>query len=232
MKYKSKKRNALERIRNSAIPVTCIVDVGVERQTEALILVYPDVVHHLFEPVSMFYEDIQRNYSKVDFLLHEMALADETNRLYCIVRALRKDGKPTHARLDSEPVHVDGFDIVSCSEVAVKRYDDICKEISHPNFLLKLDVDGTELKVLDGMGDHLQKSSAIVIEVTYNNIFKRAEYLVERGFVLVDIVDIVYYGNSLYQCDLIFVRSDLVNERLRPPIKDFKGELWNNAVIG
>ena len=153
-------------------------------------------------------------------------------QIFCIVTALRKDGKPTHARLDAIPVDVDGNDIVSCTEVAVNRFEDVSENVTETNFLLKLDVDGTELKVLEGMGKKLQKASVIVVETTFTTIFQRANYIAERGFALVDIVDIVYYGNSLYQCDLVFVRRDLVNEKLSPPIQQFKGELWKSAATG
>jgi len=223
------KNNVLMRIKECDLPISCIVDVGVERATSELIAQFPDKFHHLFEPVSLFYDVIKQNYQKIDHELYKMALSDKTGKLYCIVRALRNDGVPTHGRLDAEPIPVDGKTIVSCSEVTVSRFDSVCEDIAD-NYLLKLDVDGTEILVLNGIGDHLGRASVIIIETTFTTILERMTYIAAKGFQLVDIVDIVYYGNSLYQCDLVFIRSNLIKEDFRPPIQTFKPELWNNAV--
>ena len=231
MQYKSSKLNALVRIKTSEIPITCVVDIGVERCTRELIVQFPHIKHHLFEPVSSFTPEIEKNYSGIDYIIYKMALSDEANVLYCIVRALRKDGVPTHARLSAAPIVVDGEDVVSCSEVDVKRYEDVCENITNKNFLLKIDVDGTELRVLQGMGRHLQSASVVIIEATFTTVLQRMTYIADKGFVLVDIVDIVYYGNSLYQCDLVFVRRDLINDKLQPSIQEFRGDLWHRAAV-
>ena len=123
MEYKSTKINSLQRIKSSGIPINAIVDIGVERQTAELISAFPELVHHLFEPVALFYPEIRRNYESVAHVLHEMALSNKTTTLFCVVTALRKDGMPTHARLTPDPVKVDGQVIVSCTEVDVVRFD-------------------------------------------------------------------------------------------------------------
>ena len=48
--------------------------------------------------------------------------------------------------------------------------------------------------------------------------------------VLIDVVDLAYYGASLHQLDLCFVRADLVTEKLRPDISRFDGALWRQLT--
>ena len=48
--------------------------------------------------------------------------------------------------------------------------------------------------------------------------------------MLIDVVDLAYYGASLHQLDLCFVRADLVTEKLRPDISRFDGALWRQLA--
>ena len=70
--------------------------------------------------------------------------------------------------------------------------------------LLKIDVDGPELRVLDGCRGLLAKVAVVVIEATMDHVASISEYL-DSGFVLFDIVDLCYCGPQLHQCDLVFV---------------------------
>lgn len=229
--FKSNKKSFFSRARQSDIPITCVIDVGVERETRELIEAFPDLEHFLFEPVSLYSDEIAKNYRKINHTLFPIALSDATASMHCIVRALRKDGRPTHARLSLQSAPVDGRDIVSCTRVEVSRFDEIQEVSRLDNFLFKLDVDGTELNVLTGMGSRLSKASVIIVEATFANLVERAEFIGSRDFTLVDIVDVVYYGSALYQCDLVFVRSDLVTETFSPPIGSFNPDFWTPANI-
>ncbi len=77
-------------------------------------------------------------------------------------------------------------------------------------YLLKIDIDGFELRVLAGAKLILQNCSVVIIEMHVGTDFnERFDVLRSAGFELVDIVDLAYYRGRLAQVDGIFVRNDL-----------------------
>lgn len=86
-----------------------------------------------------------------------------------------------------------------------------------PPFLLKLDTHGFEVPILEGFSKSLPQASLLVIEAYNFRIakdsllfFQLCEYLLERGFRPVDLVDVVVRapGDALWQMDLFFARSN------------------------
>jgi FkbM family methyltransferase len=83
-------------------------------------------------------------------------------------------------------------------------------------YLLKLDTHGYEKDILTGAGNILDKTEILIIEA-YNHKFndeafyfwELCTFLSDRGFRPVDLVDLLYRpkDNSIWQMDLIFVRS-------------------------
>ena len=80
--------------------------------------------------------------------------------------------------------------------------------------LLKLDVQGAELLVLDGASDVLANTDAVAMEVSllpYNQgapgFADAVAYMKQRGFVAVDVLDIHYVRAACAQVDLLFVRE-------------------------
>ena len=91
---------------------------------------------------------------------------------------------------------------------------------------MKIDVDGLDLSVLRGSEKVIKKASIIIVEAHWEQFADRAKYIEEQGFVLYDIADKCFYGNAIWQCDLIYVRNSY-KERLRPSMDDFKYFLWH-----
>lgn len=84
-------------------------------------------------------------------------------------------------------------------------------------FLVKLDTHGYELSILSGASKVLSQSAALIIEAYNYKITPEAplfwelcSFLDERGFRPIDLVDVMHRkrDNSLWQMDLIFLRSD------------------------
>jgi len=216
----------LKRIIAVGIPVSAIVDVGVREGTYELVANFPRLKHHLFEPAKHCFEDIARNYRDVDHVLHARALGSSNELRYLVSWSLGKDGMPTHSGIVGELPQVDGLSVVAAEEFRIERFDGLNIGIAD-DFLLKVDVDGLDTEVLKGFGERIQKASVVIVESTTAFVAERTALLQAAGFVLVDIVDLAYYGPSLYQLDLCFVRSDLVSEKLRPDVSHFDGALWN-----
>ena len=225
------KSNTLMRLKKN-VPISGVVDVGVRELTSELIQAFPDKKHYLFEPASIFFSDIDRNYSRIDHDLFPFALSDSEGLVYLIVSSLEKNGLATHSHISSSPEDVDGAQILSCLPIEVKRFDSL--EISNQidtNYLLKVDVDGQDLNVLKGFGSKLKNASAVIVECTVSNLVERIGYVQDCGFVLTDIVDLVYYGDSLYQFDAVLVRNDLFTVELKPSFDPFRPELWRPVTF-
>jgi len=219
------KPDFLNRVKRLNLPVSSIVDVGVREATPELISAFPSCRHHLFEPVNLFFPAIASAYSNVDHVLHPIALSDADTSMYLTVTSLQHDGEATHSAIGSRDVPVDGRTVLSCIPLDVRRFDSLPDQFGK-DFLLKIDVDGVELQVLKGFGSQLSRASVVVIEASYTTYVGRLQYLTENGFELYDIVDMVYYGDGLYQFDAAFVRRDLLSAALRPSMTQFRRDLW------
>ncbi len=220
------KTSVLSRLKAN-IPITAIVDVGVREHTGELIDRFSDKKHYLFEPVTLFFDSIARHYRDINHELFPVALSDSSSQLFLVLTALQKDGVVTHSQIKDAPIEPDGKHVVSCHPVDVRRFDDLDVSTSiDENFLLKVDVDGKDLEVLSGFGDQLKRASAVIVECPYHSAVERLSFLKSKGFSLLDMVDLVYYGDALYQFDAVMIREELVTPALRPPIDRFEPGYW------
>ena len=102
--------------------------------------------------------------------------------------------------------------------------NELHKELSRfKNNLVKLDVQGSELKVLDGLGDLIDNFEVIILEVSLHEYNKGAplfidiiNYMKEKNFKLYDLFDFKRLGQKqsfLLQFDCVFVnqKSNLLN---------------------
>jgi methyltransferase FkbM-like protein len=110
-----------------------------------------------------------------------------------------------------------GVDGIS-REVPLKAIDDLCTEVKFGGpYLLKVDVQGAELLVLDGARRTLQDTELVILEVSLLHLYRDGPqlhdvvgYMRERGFLVYDIVG----GHNrpldgaLAQVDLVFVREN------------------------
>ena len=86
------------------------------------------------------------------------------------------------------------------------------------NNLIKLDVQGAELKVLDGLKEVINSFEVIILEVSLHNYNKDSplfdkvmNFMNNKGFRLYDLFDLKRLGNNesfLVQFDCVFVRNN------------------------
>lgn len=220
------KDNLFKRLLACGVPISEVVDVGVRECTFELIVNFPKLKHHLFEPAKAFFPVIAENYKYIDHRLYPKALGSSNEMRYLVATALRKDGVATHSGISAtRPAVVDGREIVSAEEFRIERFDTLGIEMAM-NSLLKVDVDGLDSEVLRGFGEQLKRASVVIVEAITGVAVERINLLNAAGFTLIDMVDLVYYGPSLYQLDLCFVRNDLITDTLWPDITRFDGALW------
>ena len=202
------KQYSFEKIKQLNIPVLAVVDVGVLSSTPELISAFPDLTHYLFEPIVEWEKEITINYKDIDYQLFQVALTDVDGPLQMVTHSVIDGLEISHARIlkDNDDAHgqlraVDG-----------RRLDSIFNSVAIPSpFLLKIDVDGAEINIIDGASKILDKVSVVVVEAGIENFLDRANKLSSYGFELFDLVDLSYYENRLAQFDFVFINKNLKN---------------------
>lgn len=212
------KVNALRRLSDAGMTFSAIADVGVMEQTKELREVFPQLKHFLFEPVVEFHSAINANYANVPYELVPVAVSDTDGTAHLLTRAL-SGGKITHSGF----APVDLMETKDTREIRTLKLDTFFGERPDlDNLLLKIDVDGAELRVLEGARETLKRVNCVVLEASRSSYFDRYKFLHENGFMLFDMVDFCYYGGAFHQCDLVFIKSEFYNSPqfnlwLKPP---------------
>lgn len=194
------KQSAFDQIKRMGIRVDGVIDVGVQSMTESLISCFPDVPHILFEPIEEWHGMIAHNYKNIDYVLHKIALSDTDADSFLEISSINQSSV-THARLNNKPV-----DMTKCRTTICKRLDSVMGFVSGM-YLLKLDVDGAEIRILEGAVKTLDFCSIVVIEAHPRDFMERSLFLTSRDFLLLDVVDLCYYDGIMRQFDMVFVNK-------------------------
>jgi FkbM family methyltransferase len=201
------KLSALLNLKKLGFLPTISFDVGAQIGTNEIYTTFPDSHHVLIEPVAeclSALNNIAANLKSsqvincaVSDINSEVKLSISSNRQYSSI----------------EENISDEFRMIEC-----KTIDEIYENIALPGeILLKVDVDGPELKVLRGAKKMLSKNECVVIIeacllAAPNRFGTIIEYLTNFDFVVYDIVDHLYRPSdfSLWQVDLIFVKNNSI----------------------
>jgi FkbM family methyltransferase len=183
-----------------------VIDVGAALGTFALYEVFPKSNHFLIEP-------IQENEPYLAQLCKTFERAE-----YIIAAASNKSGL---VRLEINPnlVHSSIYDScegIDSEELELRTVqaitlDEICREhrLEYP-YLIKIDVDGKELDVLEGAIQVLEATEYLIIEAAiFGKIYEIVSFMKSHGFVIYDIVDLSYrpLDRTLWQVDIAFVKE-------------------------
>lgn len=209
-------QQSLQLIRSiSPQSVQKVIDIGVQRKTEFLMDAFPDCHHHLFEPVSVYHADLVNNYEllNISYDLHKIALADTNGILFLHNTSGDNSGRITHSHIKPERDENMKF-LVNIEEIATRRLDDLFTRqgLGDLSYLVKLDVDGIEEKIIAGGADVIGGASFVIIETSIGrqDMCSRAALLEKHGFRIFDICDNAYYFGQLALVDLV-----MINNRLR-----------------
>ncbi len=205
------KTQTLDILRRRGVPVSTVLDVGVLDATAELIRAYPDRLHVLFEPVAEFAAAIEHNYQRISHRLVQAAVSDASGEaLLRTAGQIAGRGSVTHSFMVDEQEQ-------ASRSVPMVSLDDYLRQNPAPApYFLKVDVDGQELKVLDGAKETLKACSIVMVEVTHMSLLERVERVVSAGFQLFDLTEPAYYDESFWQCDALFVRTDLHGQYFEP----------------
>jgi FkbM family methyltransferase len=197
------KQQTLAVLHQRQVPVATVIDVGVLDGTPELLEAYPDRMHLLFEPVAEFAPLIERRYAHVPHRLVQAAVSDSSGQTSLQVRSMLGGTSVSHSFMVDQPD-------ADSRIVAKVSLDDWLRDagIAGP-YLLKVDVDGFEMRVLRGAKETLKNTSIVIVEATADDLIERVSFVQEAGFKLFDLTEPCYYDDSFWQCDAVLIRRDL-----------------------
>ena len=207
---KPTKDQSLEILKKRGVPVATILDVGVQHGTLELMKAFPDIKHLLFEPVEEFYPRIEKSYAKFDHDLIKMAISDEVGSV-----PLKTSKKLSGMDISHSTMVFDNT--VGQQDVRTVEMSTLDKILAGRNekkpYLLKIDIDGHEMRALRGATETLKNSSVVIVECVHSALPERVNYVLNAGFRLFDLAEPCYYDSVFWQCDAIFLRKDIFREK-------------------
>ncbi len=205
-------QGALRQLSSQSFRPRAVIEVGVAPHSVELYEEFRDASILLIEPLA-----------ELEPLLREVCKA--YNAQYVLAAASQSPGRAVlnvhENQLDSssllkeaEGAAVDGVP----REVPVVTIDQVCEErnLKGP-YLIKVDVQGAELHVLEGATRTLRETEAIILEVSLlgmliggPQVFDIVSWMKKSGFAVYDILGLNYrpLDGALAQVDMVFVRED------------------------
>jgi FkbM family methyltransferase len=218
------KIQSIKVLRSRNIPIETIIDVGVQCGTSELVTAFPDKPHLLFEPVREYTAQIHNNYKNINYTLVEAAVSDKEGDATLQTVTTDGGGTITHSGIIiSGPVDYNLVDKRVVPTVTLDRY--LLRHPQKPPYLVKLDVDGFELQIMQGAIDTLQKTSVVIVETMKYDLTERISFLEAHGFEIFDLVDLCYYDQRLWQCDAVLLKKPLGIQYFSIP-QEFSPAKW------
>jgi FkbM family methyltransferase len=158
---------------------------------------------------------LEKNYSAkgISYTLHKVALSDTDSVLFLHNVSQDGSGRVTHNYIRSDRDDTMRY-LVGIEEIPTCRLDTIFAEtpLADLSYIVKLDVDGVEEKIIDGGKAVIGGASFVIIETSIGrqDLCSRAALLEQLGFRIFDICDNAYYFGQLALVDLV-----MINNRLR-----------------
>ncbi len=202
-------RTSLERMRDIGFRPATVFDIGVATGTSGLYKVFKDVAYLLVDPLeesAPFMREICARYPRSAFEV--AAAASQPGELLIAV----------HPGLSGSGAHLKG-DFPKRRVPAVTLDQLVDKHGLQGPFVVKIDVQGSELDVLEGLKRHADKAEVIVLEASLwadrkaRGVPTFAEivaYMSGRGWVLYDISNIAYRprDGAVAELDMVFCARD------------------------
>ena len=188
-----------------------IIDVGAANGTFELYTQFPSSKHILIEPLIEFEKDLKHI---TDIYDAEYVIAAAGEKKRNVIINVHPDLVGSSIFNEVEGASVDGF----ARNIPMITLEDVCKErMLKGCYLIKIDVQGAELLVLEGAKNILQDTEVIILEVSLIDcvlgsplLHDVVGYMEKRGFVVYDFFNFNYrpLDNALAQIDAVFVKEN------------------------
>tara|TARA_B100001250_G_C19527064_1_gene668556 strand:- start:26 stop:778 length:753 start_codon:yes stop_codon:yes gene_type:complete len=202
----------LNLLKNKNFSPNYIVDVGCGygEWTKKLLNIFPMSNFYL-------YDADKNNFEKLDLL------KENNKNIHFKICLLSDDNRPYKfynmgygsSIFEEQTTHNRNIEEISSTTLNQELPDELKNQ---NNNLIKLDVQGSELKVLEGLKDTINSFEVIILEVSIHNYNKDSplfdkvmNYMIEKNYRLYDLFDLKRLGNNksfLVQFDCVFVRNN------------------------
>lgn len=182
-----------------------VFDIGVAYGTYDLYREFPNAFYYLVDPTSDSLRYMQLLARQLDCEVLNVALSECDGEMEIEIRP------DIQAATFFE--EIGPRDVVRRETVAVRRFDTLIGPFERPA-LAKIDVQGSELAVLGGMGDRIAQMDAIIVETSTlatikggPELYDLIAFMKTRGFVVFDVLGLARrpLDRTLAQIDLAFV---------------------------
>lgn len=192
--------------------IETIIDVGIFTGTPELMKVFKYKKHVLVEPISGYFSEIHENYSAagISYDLLPLALSNKKARQKLKTMNHLPSVGEKYGGVTASNLVFDEDDILKPDEilVATDTLDNVKSAYQGP-FLLKIDVDGAEFQILEGLTT-CDDVAVIVVESWLPRLVDFIRILSDKGFQIFDITDFSYMRGQLSQMDLTFVNNKYI----------------------
>jgi FkbM family methyltransferase len=206
------KIQTLSLLRDRGVPVGTILDVGVCHGTPELMDIWPDTKHVLFEPVQEFEKTISAAYRNINHELHLVAVGDSPGSVGLRVASVLPGMEISHSSMTNNMESSDD-NIRIISKVSLDSF--LSNKSYESPYLLKIDIDGQELKVISGASQTLKNCSVVIVECQSLQLVQRISAIQAAGFVLFDLCEPCYYDKMFWQCDAVFIKSEIAQQKFK-----------------
>jgi FkbM family methyltransferase len=201
-------RQSLDILRHHGLSPATVFDIGVAYGTYELYRAFPDAYYHLIDPTRESLHHMRQLARRLRCEIHPLALGDREGEAMI---EIRPDIQGATLLEDVTP-----REILRHDRVPVRRFDSLIGEIARPA-LAKIDVQGAELMVLEGMTGRMDSIDAFIVETsTIASVKGGAEvhdvvrFMRDHGFVVADIVGMTRrpLDGVTAQIDLLFLPEE------------------------
>lgn len=211
-------RSFLEVYNRRIGPPKTVFDIGVGRGTKWLYDSFPDAALILVEPLDQFETKIQEIVKARNAIWHRCALSEQAGEVTMLIPRRVPTGASIlgrHKEWRELTANQRDTDVVELT-VPMQRLDEIAKG-AEPPFVVKMDVEGAEVKVLQGGPETIRSASLVIVEASVgprhageSDLIDIGTLLKAHGFKLAEIIDMATYGPDklLNYVDAAFVRAD------------------------
>ena len=198
-------RHAVQALRHHGFEPRTVFDVGVGFGTWGLYRAFPDAFYHLIDPTPESLPYMHKLVRRLRGQVHALALGDHDGEAKLEIRADIQGSTLLE--------EVGQRDFLRFERVPMRRFDQLFKSFPRPA-LAKVDVQGAELMVLQGMTERLGEINALIVETSTIATVKGGaelagvvQFMGERGFAVADIIGLKRrpLDGATAQVDLLFV---------------------------
>jgi FkbM family methyltransferase len=208
--------------------IRTVLDVGANTgQFAALIQrVLPNARVYSFEPLGECCEQLKRNMQGVSgFQAFDFALGETSGQ----TQIYRNAATPSSSLLPMAELHRKAFPLTAQAQletIEIRRLDDVARDLQiDDNLLIKVDVQGTEDKVITGGEETFARAAVLVLETTFVPLYQGQvlfdaiyDRLRAKGFAYMGTEHIIRdpHDGRVLQCDSLFLREPVVPVEVAP----------------